>query len=303
MHVGIKVGPVDGIAILEKSKAQYCEVWFRIDWKDRYTNLFAYMCSHNIRFGFHFWGMVDNTYFPNLAFPRLNIAQKTYNLVRETIDEAARVGAFYVNIHPESQRLIKLNLDKCENTLVPNQEVSGQESYESLLKYGALLKQYAEKKHVELYFETVPAYVPSCFRENEKEKGRLNPVYSKGVSNQLLARLGKQGFSLCFDIGHVTGQYPHMNRVDLFSHVLADAQLLAPYTKLFHVNTTIEPLNGTDSHHGILESDFSKNVFPNKKQFAEILHVFSPYKNILFIPEPQQEKMGENYQELVRILS
>src|SRR3989344_388715 len=302
MSVGIKVGPTDGIEILEKSKARYCEVWFRIDWKDRYEALFEYMKQKHIHFGFHFWGMVDNTYFPNLAFPRLDIAQKTYELLRETIDAAGNAGAFYVNFHPESQRLIKLNLDKCENTLVPNQEVSEQESYESLLQYGLLLKEYAQVKNVELYLETVPAYVPSCFRENEKDTGRLTPVHSKGVSNELLAKLGRQGLLLCFDIGHVTGQYPNMDREKLFQHVLADAKLLAPYTKLFHVNTTIEPLNGTDSHHGILEDDFAKNVFPNKKQFERILDIFMPYKNILYIPEPQQRKMIENFLELQKLI-
>jgi len=298
MNVGIKVGPTDGVAILEKSKARFCEVWFRIDWKERYSGLFEYMRRNDIRFGFHFWGMVDGTYFPNLAFPHLNIAQKTFELLRETIDVAGAVGAFYVNFHPESQRLIKLNLDLCENTLVPNQEVSEQESYESLLQYGTLLKKYAQSKNVELYLETVPAYVPSCFREKEKVEGRLTPVHSKGVSNDLLAKLGKQGFSICFDIGHVTGQYPNMDRYTLFSHVLADAKLLAPYTKLFHVNTTIEPLNGTDSHHGILENDFAKNVFPNKEQYQQLLKVFAPYKDVLYVPEPQQDKMIENFLEL-----
>ncbi|MCR4329671.1 MAG: sugar phosphate isomerase/epimerase [Candidatus Roizmanbacteria bacterium] len=298
MNVGIKVGPTDGIAILEKSKARFCEVWFRIDWKDRYQDLFNYMRKKEIRFGFHFWGMVDNTYFPNLAFPSLNIAEKTYTLLHETVDEAYKAGAFYVNFHPESQRLVNLNLDACEISLVPNQEVNEKESYESLLKYGTLLKQYAQTKNVEIYLETVPSYVPSNFREKEKEIGRLTPVHSKGISNKVLAILGEKGFSLCFDIGHVTGQYPHMERDDLFTHVLTDAKMLAPYTKLFHVNTTIEPLNGTDSHHGILDKDFAENVFPNKTQFEILMKVFAPYKNILYIPEPQQEKMIENYKRL-----
>ncbi|PJE63123.1 hypothetical protein COU88_01260 [Candidatus Roizmanbacteria bacterium CG10_big_fil_rev_8_21_14_0_10_39_6] len=302
MNVGIKVGPTDGIAILEKSKARFCEVWFRIDWKDRYQELFNYMRRKSIHFGFHFWGMVDGTYFPNLAFPRLNVAQKTYELLKKTIDEAEKAGAFYVNFHPESLRLIKLNLDRCENTLVPDQEVSEQESYESLLKYGTLLKTYAQAQNVELYLETVPLYVPSCFRESEKEVERLSPVHSKGVSNMLLAKLGKQGFSLCFDIGHVTGQYPNMDREALFSHFIADARLLAPYTRLFHVNTTIEPFNGTDSHNGILMDDFAKDVFPNKKQFIKILEIFLPYKEILYIPEPQQEKMIGNFFELKKLI-
>ncbi len=114
-----------------------------------------------------------------------------------------------------------------------------------------------------------------------------------------MARLGQTGLFLCFDVGHSTGQYPNQPRSVIFDRLLNDAHALAPYTKLIHINTTIAPLNGTDSHHGILPEDFAKNVFPDKNQLQTLLAVFN--QDALLVPEPQQKKMIENYSELCRL--
>lgn len=297
MKVGIKISFDNGIGLLKKSKAKYVEVWFRIDWVNRYQELFHFLQENNIQYGLHFWGTVRQKYFPNLVYYPDGIAEETAKLLRSAIEVAAKNGAYYLNFHPESFRLVKLNLDNQTNELVPNAEIDQEKGFESLLYHSKILDSYAKKCGVQIYIETVPFAVPANFSEGNKEQGRVNIVESMGVGAHYLEQLGKQGLSLCFDIGHSTGQYPNQTRNFIFNQLLIDAKKLAPFTKLIHVNTTIEPLNGTDSHHGILDEDFAKNVFPNKAQFLQLMKVFTD-SNALIIPEPQREKMLENYQEL-----
>ena len=123
-----------------------------------------------------------------------------------------------------------------------------------------------------------------------------------GVGTEVLERLGQAGQTLCFDISHTAGQYPGLKREALFEKVLNDARHLAPFTKLIHVNTVKEPFNGTDSHDGILPEDFKNNVFPNRDQLKELLTVFKNQPDIWLIPEPESEKMIENYFELKKLV-
>jgi len=297
MKIGIKVGPEDGISVIQRSGATYAEVWFRADWVSKYRPLFAYMRRSNITFGLHFWGVVKNKYFPNLIYYPRDISQNTADLIRKTIDIAAKEGASYVNIHPESFRLVELDLNNQKSTLSPFEEADEKKGFQSLLFHCQKLNEYALNKQVKLYVETVPVAIPKDFQEGKKEEGRLNVVYCKGLNNTYLALLGKHGLSLCFDIGHVTGQYPNVSRTEIFKHLLYDAKLLAPYTKLIHVNTTVEPFNGTDSHNGILESDMKLNVFPTISQLKQTINMFDT-NSILLIPEPQRNKMVENYHAL-----
>jgi len=125
MKTGIKVGPSDWKEVLEKSKAKYCEVWFRLDWEEKYTSLFDYLNKNKINFGLHFWAMVDNKYFPNLLGLHQDIAEKTFNMIKQTIDIAKKWQAVYVNFHPESYRLnlLDLNNEKIK-TLNPDESIN-----------------------------------------------------------------------------------------------------------------------------------------------------------------------------------
>ncbi|MCL4374298.1 hypothetical protein M1523_00395 [Patescibacteria group bacterium] len=299
MKVGIKISYSNGVTVLQQSGARHAEVWFRLDWVDRYQTLFIYLRREKIRYGLHFWGMVRQRFFPNLVYDRDGIAEETFRMIRSTIKIAAANGAFYVNYHPESFRLVELDLDRQTNRLVPGAEIDQEKGMASLLRHSQQLQCYAKPLGVETCVETVPYAIPENFTEGRKEQGRLRVVEEKGVGAKQLLRLGQAGIPLCFDIGHSTGQYPNLPRATVFARLLEDAKRLAPYTKLVHVNTTIPPLNGTDSHHGILEEDFSRNVFPDKNQLRMLLEVFAP--DTLLIPEPQQEKMVDNFRSLVRL--
>lgn len=303
IKIGIKVGSRDGIEVLQRSNAQYCEVWFRLEWfktnvRETYVTLFEFMKKKGIKFGLHFWAVVFGKYFPNLVYCKDGIAEETEALIRQTIDIAAEYGAFYVNYHPESYRLLELDLDKQEERVVPNAEVNEEEGFKSLLRHSANLKQYGIDRNVEIYIETVPKYVGEHYRD---ARGRLKPQLSKGIETDKLIEMGKRGFSLCFDISHAIGQYPNEAREVIFPKILEEAKQMVSYTRLVHVNTTLEPLNGTDSHNGILEDDFKLNVFPNKEQLITLINVFKANPEVLLIPEPQQGKMVENYRELQKL--
>jgi endonuclease IV len=303
MKVGIKFGPSEGIDRLQKSGAKYAEVYFRLDWKEKYTELFEYMRQNEVQFGLHFWALVKGKYNANLAYNRDGIADESERLIKETIDIAAENGAYYVNYHPDSLRLKELDLDKQEFRLVPGAEVTESKGFETLLHHSENLKEYGEKKGIKTYVETVPIYDPSHFREDDKQSGRLNPVKVLGFPTRQLIELGKRGFDICFDIAHAACQYPDETKEIIFEKTLKDAKEIAPYTKLVHINTFLPPFNGTDSHNGILEDDFSQDVFPDREQYDKILGVFKQYPDIWYIPEPQIDKMVENYFELKKLLS
>ena len=84
MKVGIKVGPKDGIKILEKSQAKYVEVWFRLDWQEKYLPLFEYLNKNKVNFGLHFWAVIKGKYFPNLLGTNKEVREQTLKLAEDT---------------------------------------------------------------------------------------------------------------------------------------------------------------------------------------------------------------------------
>jgi endonuclease IV len=302
MKVGIKFGANDWKERLEKSGAKYAEVYFRLDWKEKYTELFEYLRRNEIQFGLHFWALIKGKYMPNLAYSWEGVGDETEKLIRETIDIAEKEGAYYVNFHPESMRNLELDLDRQEIRLVDSEKISEEEAFESLERHLENLKKYGGDRGVNTYVETVPKFCPSHFREDDKQDGRMNPVESWGMPTKYLIELGKRGHSICCDVAHTAAQYPNEPRENIFEKMFSDIQKLAPYTKLVHVNTSLEPLNGTDSHNGVLQDDFLNNVFPSRDQYLKIFGVLKKYPDIWYIPEPQIENMVENYFEIRKLL-
>ena len=299
MKAGIKVGPKDAIEVLDKTGARYCEIWFRLDWEDKYTSLFKYLNKNKVNFGLHFWAMVDNKYFPNLLYLDENIAKKTYGLIKKTIDIASKWKAKYVNFHPESYRLNLLDLDKSKiKTLNTDEPVHKKKSFRQLLFYLAKIKKYAEKKKVVPFLETVPKFMPSDF--GNIRTGRIKLQKSEGLETERFFELTKLGYPICFDIGHTLGQYITDDRKKLFDYLIKSAKKMLPNIGLIHVTTNVPPFNSTDSHNGVLEGDFKKDVMLDKKQLIQLLTLFKD-KDVWLIPEPH-EKMVENHFVLKEIV-
>jgi len=300
MKTGIKVGPSDWKEVLEKSKAKYCEVWFRLDWEEKYTSLFDYLNKNKINFGLHFWAMVDNKYFPNLLGLHQDIAEKTFNMIKQTIDIAKKWQAVYVNFHPESYRLnlLDLNNEKIK-TLNPDESINKKKSFDQLLFYLKKIKKYADRKEVIPFIETVPKYMPSDFKDIKI--GRLKPQKSEGLETEKFFQLTGLGYPICFDIGHTIGQFITNNRDELFKYLLRAAKKMLPSIGLIHVTTNVSPFNGVDSHNGVLDEDFKQGVLPNKVQLIKLFSLFKD-KDVWLIPEPPTGKMVENYLALEEIV-
>lgn len=300
MKAAVKVGPKGWQKVFDQTKAKYCEIWFRLDWQDKYIPLFKYLNKNKINFGLHFWAMVKGKYLPNMLYLDKNIAEETYRLIKETIDIASQWGAKYVNFHPESYRLGLLDLDKeTFEVLDPDKPFDKEKSFEQLVFYLKKIKQYAKKKKVAALIETVPKYAPSDFKN--LQKGRLKPQLTEGLETEKFFTLVKMGFPICLDFEHTMSQYITDDRKKLFNYIMKVTRKLSPGVGLIHVTTKLPPYIGTDSHNGILEEDFKKpGVIPNKQELIQLLSLFKD-KDIWIIPEPYQE-MIENHLALKKIV-
>src|SRR3990167_10626727 len=143
MKLGVKIGPVGWREVLDQSQAQYCEVWYRLDWADRFIPIFKYLKAHSINFGLHFWAQLPGDFEPNLAWEADGIADHSQQVMLQTIDFAAQVGATYVNIHPGALTLKRLYLDEERMEMVAGRSISPDQALQSLTRRCATLHQYA----------------------------------------------------------------------------------------------------------------------------------------------------------------
>lgn len=300
MKAGIKVGPHDWSDILSQVKPCCLEVWFRLDWYPKYLSLFEYLHQNKIAFGLHFWAMVDHKYFPNLLYLQKDLAEKSYQLIKKTIDIASKHKAEYVVFHPESYRLSLLDLDKKTfQTLNTKESINREKSFEQLVLYLKKIKKYGQKKKVTPLIETVPKYAPSNFAN--LIEGRLKPQKSEGLETKSFFKLAEMGFPICLDIEHTMSQMITNDRSKLLSYLFKSAKKLKPAVKLMHITTKIPPYNGTDAHCGVLVKDFKREgIIPNREELKKVLSLFKD-QDIWLIPEPY-EKMAENHLALKQLV-
>lgn len=301
MKVAVKVGPEDWQKTFSITGAQYCEVWFRLDWQRKYIPLFKFLHKNKISFGLHFWAQVQGKYYPNLLYLKDNVAEQSFDLIKKTIEIAAKWQATYVNFHPESYRLNLLDLDKKEiKTLNPQQPINREKSFTQLLFYLQKIKKYGGKKGVISLIETVPKFVPADFKDIKT--GRFKIQKSEGLETERFFKLVELGFPICFDIGHTIGQCLTENRKKLFAYLLKAAKKMRPMVNSIHITTTIPPFNGTDSHNCVLAEDFKAGAFPNRTQLIKLLSLFKE-KDVWLIPEPHKGKMIANFFALKKIVA
>lgn len=299
MFPGVKFGHQNFRPVLEATKARYAEVWFRLDWREKYQELFNYLNAHKINFGLHFWDMVGGKYFPSLLVEDQVVVKETYLKICETLKIASRIGASYVNFHPESYRLNLLDLDKLTiKTLNPNQTIDKEKSFHQLVFYLEKIRLLGQKLGVIPYLETVPRYAPTNFSEENED--RIHLQKSEGLETEKFIKLAEAGFPICLDIGHTLSQKESQDNQVLFNYLFASAKKMLPAIGLMHITTNTPPHNGTDSHNGILAADFAAGAVPNKKQLIKLLSLFKN-KDVWLIPEPRIKNMAANYFRLLRL--
>lgn len=68
IKLGIKVGPQSrSLTDLHATNPAMAEVWFHINKKNDYSNLFSYLKRHRIETGLHFWGVTTNGIYATIA--------------------------------------------------------------------------------------------------------------------------------------------------------------------------------------------------------------------------------------------
>lgn len=299
---GIKVGPqAEGLQNLIESQAKYAEIWYRVDWETRYNAIFEYISTNDIQAGLHFWGLLEGSLQPNLAYPNDKISAQTLQLMKQNIDVAAKHQANYVNVHVGNASLDEMNLDEHWLKTVPGSEVDMALAEQTAEKNILELHDYAEAQGVRLIVESIPSQDAEQWNDRS---GRLHTHPSHALSNKFLERMGRQhGININNDISHTAAELITGSRKDLWFYLEERTKALAPSTVLVHCNTLMPPFNGTDSHNGILAEDFDSNVFPTREQFSDILKILARCgHNVWIIGEPTAKHV-ENYRALCDFLS
>ena len=296
---GIKVGPQNYQENLGRSHAKYCEVWYRVDREGEYTDMFSYLQEHGIHAGLHFWAMLQDKIAPNLAYPDEKIWKPSLELMQKNLEIAAKHHHAYVNIHVGNAALEKMDLDRHKSMPIEHTVVDYHLAERTAEKNILTLQTYAKKLGVLLIIETVPPYDPEGWDSDQNPNARLHAHATHALSNVFVEHLGKDlGIAINNDISHTAAELITNDREQLWQYLYARTVALAPYTKLIHANTMAEPFNGTDSHDGILDSDFAHNVFPSKLQFEKLLSVFQSRDDVWIVNEPQRDHV-QNYNALV----
>lgn len=295
LQPGLKVGPSDWKPRLEDSGARYCEVWYNAQEPEKYEDLFAYLTSHHINTGLHFWGTINGIWEPNVAYPGPTL-DKTLKLIKDTIDIASSNKFHYVNIHCGNRQLVKLNLVSQQfipDESTPELSIIQAETIQrqSLLK----LHQYATSKKVMLLLEPVPAQTAISDRQHAVSQHSL-PVAS------VIRRAQHDGLLVTNDFGHIFADEFDQPLEYLWQALWQKSVALAPHTKLVHVNTIVPPYNGTDSHHGITTADFKlPGIFPTRNKLIRLLKLFDDRDDVWAINEPMDNHVA-NFKSLQKLL-
>lgn len=298
MKIGMKTGPRtwdQTRQFILDNDVRYLELWYRVDWEERYSDIFAFVKQHNINIGLHFWGVVDGGVLPSFCHDEMSQYRQGLALVKKCVDVAARVGASYVNIHPGSRMLTQLK-DYRFLTILDRPLTPEDVSLALLREAAEELHGYAHSRGVLMLFETVPAHDASDWQEGVEPE----VLETHHASIDMLQVLADEGYYIANDIGHTTANRLAQDRVSMWNMLYQDTLRLAAQTRLLHISLLSGPNRGVDTHDGVLASDWERDVFPTEKQLIELLTIFKDRDDVWVIPEPQENLMSENYLALRR---
>jgi len=297
MQIGLKVGPANWQDVLARATPECAEVWFRLDWAERIEPIYAALHEKSIPFGIHFWAITSEGFEPNLAIETEGLADESAELIKQTLDIAAHVGANYVNVHPGGLRRKHLDLDNSRLVVLDSEPISLEQAERTVLQQAQKIQQYADKRKVNLYFETLPRHEGVGWSD---PSGHLEVQVADNLPPSTLLRLGESGHSITNDFGHTLASFPELQGEALQQKLVEITEKLAPFTKLIHLNTLVPPFNGTDSHNGILPEDFAQQVIPNEAVCKEMLAQFRAREDVWVVLEAPINQMVENYEVLSR---
>ncbi len=293
MKLGLKVNAdADGFARLRDGNPPFVEVWFNINDKDRYDDLFTELRRRKCDVGLHFWGLCDDNVAPNLAYPDASNIKQTIALMNRTIDIAARNGFSYVNVHPGAAALSKVNYAK-ERYDVISEPVDMKTAIETFLEHAQTVKAYAERHGVVFTVETVPPRITAGWYNAET---RRTPSTIYELPDSAIVQAARMGFWVANDVVHTAANTISDDPVAIWTHLSKTTKILTSQTRLIHLGFVIPPYNGTD-HHGSLDDPTfeTSHAIPNKSQTVELLKQFQNRDDVWVLVEPSKHHV-KNYQ-------
>jgi hypothetical protein len=288
MKLGIKVGPhTSSIDDLNATDPDMCEVWFDINRSDEYEDLFSKLKTMRIDVGLHFWGVLPDNTWANIAYPNHNINSASYRLIERTIDIAASHGFRYVNIHPGSRAQVHLDLSTYTCSVMTPPVIESA-AIENFITNARKLSDYAKRLGVVLTVETVPLKVIDGNWSDTVDRTRIQNVYELGLS--AIRQAADAKIAIANDFCHTAASLIDTDRTHIWQNLLRTTTDLAPQTRLLHLGFLIPPYNGTDFHSDLDHPAFSTpEAIPNTSEFISLLSLFVDRPDVWALVEPQSD--------------
>jgi hypothetical protein len=293
MKLGIKVGPnPSSFHDLDITNPDMCEVWFDVNRKDEYADLFTKLKTMHIDVGLHFWGVLPDETWANIAYPDKTLNDASYALIEKTIDIAASHGFKYVNIHPGQRARISLNLSTY-TFIVLAPPVDERIATENFLTHATRLSEQARNLGVTLTVETVPARVKNNHRRDANTYTDVMDVYELGL--YAIRQTAHAGIAIANDFCHTAASFIDADRTHVWRNVLQTTTDLAAQTRLLHLGFLIPPYNGTDFHGDLDHPAFgTSEAIPNASEFITMLKLFANRPDVWALVEPETDHI-KNY--------
>lgn len=301
MTLGIKVGlNRQSFLDLEQTNAPFVEVWFNINRAGEYSELFAELRRRRCEVGLHFWGQLPDGTSPGFGYPDNQILNASSNVVKQTIDVAARNAFQYVNIHPGSRAIVKIDLDRQDYPYVSAPAPLDQ-AQQVFLEHVSALNAYAKDRGVLLTVETVCRRVQKTDWYNSAS--RLKPIDIFQLPVASIQAAAERGVAIANDFAHTATDPETHDPKRIWQFLLRTTQTLAPSTRLIHVGFLVPPYNGTD-FHDTLENPLleTNDALPNERQMIELLNLFKNRDDVWILVEPSS-RHAQNYALAQKILA
>lgn len=299
MILGFKTGPKnfeEGQRVVTDLGASMCEVWFDVTKADTYTEMFSWLTKHNVSLGLHHWGVINGNIKTNVSTQDEHIRDATIEQMKQTIDIGADIGCIYVNAHPGAQEIETIDFTDWKQAMVAGKGTPPDISHRLFLEAATELTEYAHTKGVLLTIESITA------RESAINHDRFDTYDPGNMPLPVLEQFAHTGGWFANDISH-TGTHFLVSEQDqqiAEKKLMEFASRMAARTRLIHMNLITPPYNGTDSHDGITDADFSQETFPTKQGVIEFLSLFKGRDDVYIVNEPKKDVAG-NYIALAEL--
>ncbi len=299
MKLGIKVNAdAKSFDRLSKANPDMAEVWFNANTPETYSELFTELTKRHCDVGLHFWGTVNGTVLPNLAYPDSLVINESMALMKRTIDIAHAHGFQYVNIHPGSSALLSVDFAS-ERYEIVKPPADLDDAIQRFLTNASELHAYATAKNIVFTVETVPLRITDGWYTPDARK---TPKQSYELPIAAIVQAASAGIPIANDFCHTAASIITEDASSVWRFIHGMTTLLAPMTRLIHIGFIIPPFNGTDNHdqldNPLLETDAA---VPNTKQLIELLKLFSERPDVWILAEPSNEHV-KNYKIVQKLL-